>query len=511
MTVHASVEKQLMKSMKRSATGRLGREGRWLGGAWQILGCVSMALSMHMPVHADVEALDPFGTAKAVPTSPAKDMLSGRSEQDCALTPLVSPVTLLEAVEHSLCHNPKTQQALADVKAKAAQWGSAEAAYLPTLSATVRNAKDLSQAYVPSAPELNSHNHSSYRDYTLSLAWKLFDFGTRSGHLEYARQLLAAAQDAQDDALQTVFMNVVNDYYKAAAAQSGLAVALQTEADAKRSLEAAQARFKLGIAAVIDQMQAQTAYATAILDRAKAAGELKIGLGRLAIDMGQSPSLSIDVPDDLAGPQSDPTLDVAVDDLIEEVKRSSPKSRQAQAQLAAALAKETSTRGEGRPSLSLNAKMDRNNQPVVPAIGMQPLPASNRDRYIGLQLDVPLFEGLDRSYQIRGAQAATEGQAAAVFEVQEQVALDVWSSYATLQEDAENLRNTELLLDSAEKTHVAAEQRYQKGAGSIIELLNAHSALATARQRRVQSLADWHIAKLQLAASLGRLSLLALK
>jgi hypothetical protein len=58
---------------------------------------------------------------------------------------------------------------------------------------------------------------------------------------------------------------------------------------------------------------------------------------------------------------------------------------------------------------------------------------------------------------------------------------------------------------------MTCRSRYEKGVGSIIELLSAQSALANARQRRVESLLDWRTARLQLAASLGRLNLLALQ
>ncbi|MBV8466658.1 MAG: TolC family protein, partial [Burkholderiales bacterium] len=130
-----------------------------------------------------------------------------------------------------------------------------------------------------------------------------------------------------------------------------------------------------------------------------------------------------------------------------------------------------------------------------------------RDRYVGVQLDIPLFEGLTRTYQIRQAQAQVEVQKANLVDAEQQVAQEVWRSYQQLQTDVENLRNSAILLDSAQQSFDAAQHRYDRGVGNILELLNAQTALANAKQQRVQALADWRIGKVQLMGSLGRLAL----
>jgi outer membrane protein len=163
------------------------------------------------------------------------------------------------------------------------------------------------------------------------------------------------------------------------------------------------------------------------------------------------------------------------------------------------------------PTLSLNARINSNTQPVTPAVGLPPAPANGRDRYLGVQLDIPIFEGYTQTYDVRAAKAAVESQDVSMHDIEQQVTLGVWSAYATLETDRDNLTNTAVLLDSAKQSYLAAQQRYQKGVGSIIELLTAQSALGSARRQRIQSLSDWRTSRLQMAASLGRLSFAALK
>ncbi|WP_321900087.1 TolC family protein [Paraburkholderia heleia] len=63
------------------------------------------------------------------------------------------------------------------------------------------------------------------------------------------------------------------------------------------------------------------------------------------------------------------------------------------------------------------------------------------------------------------------------------------------------------MLTNAQRSFDAAQHRHDHGVGNILDLLNTQTALANAQQRRVQALADWHTAKLQLAPKLGRLSM----
>lgn len=82
--------------------------------------------------------MDPFSTRDNVSTSPARDMIANMAEeQPCHFARLGSPLSLLEAVERALCNNPQTSQTWASVKEQAAQVGTSQAAYLPTLNATV--------------------------------------------------------------------------------------------------------------------------------------------------------------------------------------------------------------------------------------------------------------------------------------------------------------------------------------------------------------------------------------
>ena len=200
-----------------------------------------------------------------------------------------------------------------------------------------------------------------------------------------------------------------------------------------------------------------------------------------------------------------------VHDLIDEATQSHPTVLVARAQWQAALESVHQARAQRLPKLSLSADATRSSDPISTDLGQLALPASTRQATVGLSIQIPLFDGFASHYRIRQAEAVAASQEQNFRDAQQQVSLGVWTSVQTLQSDTENLHNTEVVLKSADDTFAAAEQRYQTGVGSILEVLSAQTVLANAEQQRIQSELDWRTARLQLAASLGKLGMWALR
>nr|WP_158020799.1 TolC family protein [Chromobacterium sphagni] len=163
---------------------------------------------------------------------------------------------LYAAASQALCHHPQTHEAWAQLHAGEAQLGSARAAYLPTLSASLQNGRDHAVTQVPSMPELSTDTHRRYRSDTLTLNWLLYDFGARDAALKNAHALLESAQANLDGVMQKVLAGTAQDYYAAIAAQAARQAEQETETVAEQSLEASSRRVRAGVAAISDQLQA---------------------------------------------------------------------------------------------------------------------------------------------------------------------------------------------------------------------------------------------------------------
>lgn len=472
---------------------------------------VGAAVSFLVGMSAAIQgwAFDPLLTGHAVPVTPAVDML-GAGEGVCVFGDLPTPLRLQDAVERALCNHPKTRQAWANVKIQAAAVGMGRAAFLPTINGNWQGTRDVMNSHVTGYPQYDSNYRTNLQNASVSLSWVLYDFGGRSAALGNATELLAAAQANQLATLQTLFAAVAKDFYTAQAAQGALAAAWEVERNAKASVDAATARVDRGVAAISDQLQAQTAYAEAVVNRTQAERDWHSAVGTLASDMDMDPTTRITLPDVGDGVIPDREFGDSVAALINDARRHYPSVVAAQAQVAAAQAKVAQIRAEGLPRLNLVAQYNFSNQPTSLQLGFPVFPATRREWYLGFQVTIPIFEGFARTYQVRQADAQIELQRGALDEVRRQVGLDVWNSYQALRSATENLHNSANLLTLAQGSYEAAHRRYRTGVGSILELLSTQSALANAKKQRIQALTDWRSARLQLASKLGRLGMWSL-
>jgi outer membrane protein len=109
------------------------------------------------------------------------------------------PLTLSDAIDLALCHNPQLQSAWGGIKVHAAQLGEAKAAYFPTLNAGVSHVEQKNQ-YSEAQFQVNSNRTIQSRYYTLT--WRLLDFGGRDANRRSANALLEAALASHDAILQ---------------------------------------------------------------------------------------------------------------------------------------------------------------------------------------------------------------------------------------------------------------------------------------------------------------------
>ena len=418
---------------------------------------------------ADSFGLDPFSTRDSVkPYTP------------CVAESNTAPLGLTQVVDIALCANPQTRLAWANARVQAAALGVAEAAWLPTVSANVSGGKNRSYGVT-----------SNQRTTSVSASWLLFDFGARSASIENARQLLEAATATQDATIQSVFLSAVQDFYQTQSAEASLAAAVEAEKAAELSFKAADAKYKVGSAAPADKLQAQTAYSQAQLTRITAEGALKTAQGTLAAIMGRDAHRTVTL---VAAEQTLPMdFERDVDTLINDARRQRPDLLAAQAQVKAAEASVDAARAAHLPTLSLGVTESDQKLGSV----------DNHGGTLGLTLSVPLFTGFATTYKVQSAEALREAKQAQAEALRLQVAQDVWNAWQSLVTATQTVRTTADLIVSAEQSDKVARGRYGAGVGTLLEMLNAQSALASARQQRVQALYNWNIARATLAQAIG--------
>ena len=428
---------------------------------------------------------DPFDTAKLRPAAPSQ-FWNGPAATCAHSDTIPDPLRLVDAVDLALCNNPQTRLSWANAKASAAQVGIARSGFLPEVDANASLQR--SETWnVPGANGQTSLNGS------ISFNYLLFDFGGRDATLELARQSLLASDWTHNNTLQLVLLNAVQSYYQLYAAQDAVQSALAAEKASLASLEAARARLRVGSATRADVLQAQTSYSQNQLIRTQAEGDEATFRGVLANALGLSAErpLRIAAAPDL---EAQRVADQAVGQLIDLAKSKRPDLAAAEAQVRAAESNIKVQQSFGMPTLSLFGTAGA----TQAAPGADP-----RTGAIGLQLNIPLFTGYRNTYQILQAREQLDAQIASRDRLSTDVSLDVWRSYQDLRTQGQALTTSTELVASAQESYNVALARYKAGVGTVTDLLNAQSALASANLQKIQARFRWNLAKATLAKAIG--------
>ena len=392
-------------------------------------------------------------------------------------------LSLVEVTEAALCHNPQTREVYANAKVQAAQVGVARSLFFPSVTDTL------------SATE-NKNRTTNYSNATnrIVASYLLYDFGSRDANFESANQLLRAASATQNATVQTVLLASVNAFYQVHASRAILNASIETERLSQESFKSAEAKYIAGVATPADKLQAQTSFANATLTKLRNEGTLKVAYGNLANVMGAPANINFQIADSKLDDIPE-LIDQDIDALIEQARLQRPDLMASEAQLKASLAKIESVKADAKPKV----RIDASNQYDENLLGQ----TSQNTSQLGIFLSIPLFEGYKPTYLIRSAEATAELNASKRDQLKLQVSLDVWTAYQNLKTANESITASNVLLLSAEESSRVALGRYKEGVGNIIDTLNAQSALANAKQQKIQSVLNWNIARTTLAQSIG--------
>jgi outer membrane protein len=82
---------------------------------------------------------------------------------------------------------------------------------------------------------------------------------------------------------------------------------------------------------------------------------------------------------------------------------------------------------------------------------------------------------------------------------------EVWTAHNKFKEAYEAVQATKVLVEDAQESMRLAKERYEAGAGTVTELLDAQTALARAQATQVEAGWDYHIARAVFERSKGML------
>jgi len=403
-------------------------------------------------------------------------------------------LTLADVLDVSLRNDPATQIAWRDARSSVDALGIAKSDWWPELDFTLAGTRAKTSVQ-------GGRFESKQTTYGpgLALSYVLADFGERSGNVRSARDHALSAVWAHGAAVQGTVLRTIEAYVAYLDAKAQLAAARITESEAATNLDAAEQRRDAGLATIADVLQGKTQRSQAKLIAQTIEGSIGSLRGALATAMGLPANVAFEVGE---LPAEVPALDFgdAVEALIAQAVGRRPDLAAARSTWLAAQADITAARGAWLPQLSLTGNFNRNY--YDPEIFV---PKTNTWS-VGMTLRIPVFNGLRNKYEVAMAKEGERRAAAQARSVEQSVINQVWTSWYDVKTAAQRMDTSKDLLNSATESEQVALGRYKEGVGTLLDLLNAQSALALARAQEIAARADWLVAAARLIYSTGGLT-----
>jgi outer membrane protein TolC len=401
-------------------------------------------------------------------------------------------MTLPEVVDLALRNSPATRQSWSQARAAADVYGSNQGRLFPTVTAGL----GLNQSLPVATPGRPAQARSQYGP-SLSLAYTVLDFGGRSGSIDVARQTAIAADLTHNATVENTILQVeaaAFTYLSTRAQRDGQRASVEL---ATAALDAANERHRVGFATIADILQARTARSQAELQLESLEGALQIARGSLAVAMGVPANSTFELPD-VPAADSVHFVTQSVDSLIDMAVRTRPELATARAQSAAAQSQIRVAKSAAMPALAVSGTGASNGSNVSNFAG--------QTYALNLGVQIPVFSGYSSRYDVQTAQEQYQASLARADAAKQLVIQQVFSAYYTLRTSTDRVRTSRDLLASATQSETVARERYREGVGSIVDLLIAQSALASARAQEIDARWQWRTALAQLAHDVGVLN-----
>jgi outer membrane protein TolC len=156
----------------------------------------------------------------------------------------------------------------------------------------------------------------------------------------------------------------------------------------------------------------------------------------------------------------------------------------------------SSVTSERIPSLSLNGDYGW--------IGLKP-DEGLATRSIGLMLSVPIFDGGQREGRISENRSRVRQESIRMEDVSDQITLEVRNALLTLDSSTQQVAVAEKGIELAMKELTFARDRFAAGLATNIEVTNAQTSVARARDNLIEALFRFNASRINLARAKGEL------
>lgn len=394
---------------------------------------------------------------------------------------LAAPVdlSLQQAIDQTLQHNPALQIAGADQRKAVYGIDDAKAGRLPSIS--------LGSSY-----SVDNHNNdlaANDINNSLRLNWQLYNGGRTDGQLRQAELGRDSADLTVEKTKQQLKLDATTAYYNVLQTGSMVDVNQETVNNLKQHYEQVNAQYEAGIVAKSDVLRSEVELSNAQQNLIKAQNQQSLAISSLNNVMNLAAATELQLTDELNYVPESSTLE----DNISIAQNNRPDIAQAKAGVQIAENGVKIAQADKLPSVGLSASSGWSNS-LVP----------DGDNWsVGLSASWNVFDAGSSNAKIKQAKSTLDKAQYQVEQTEDSVEQEVRQAYLSMKEAEKRLEAVKVSSDKAKEDLYIAKEKYSAGVGTNLDVIDAQLALTQARTNQVQALYDYNLNKAKLDKAIG--------
>ncbi|HTR81855.1 MAG TPA: TolC family protein [Bacteroidota bacterium] len=422
-------------------------------------------------------------------------------------------LTLKQAIDVALDKNVQVRQAENNVDAAQSGVLAAYGTYFPSLTAIggwtrQQNDNAASTRLISGVPILIPESFSVTNNFQtqFSAGYDIFDGFSREGTLKRAVAASGSTYDSYSRTKQQIVFEVQSDYLAVLRNEQLVKVSEENLKRDQRQLDRITESNKVGSLSIADVYRQQSVVAADELNLIQTQNTFDESKADLIALIGMDVSVDYTIADSSIAPDiSDAELNATKDmyknmeQLSKTAMNSRPDYQGAMESLNGAHAEETAAIARYYPTVSAFAAYALNNTLISNL-------SDGKGITWGLQISWKLFDNFATNQAVQSAAVDRRNAELSLLQTERNVNVDVKKALLNLESARKQYTASVKSLQSAAQDQKVAEETYNLGAGTLVDLLTANAGLVNAEASKVNATYNYITAKMNLAFAVGNTS-----
>lgn len=398
-------------------------------------------------------------------------------------------ISLQDAIDIALENNSQLKVAGNNVELAKKQVLSEKADYLPSLNANVSGNRNIGRTFNQDIGQIVTETTNSLFG-NLNANLPIFSGLENLHSLRSSQYDEKSSEFDRERVREDIIFNTASNYLQFILNKKFLEIDRENLAASKKTLEQVQAQVEVGSRPTVDLYNQEATVANnelAVVNSENALQSSRLQLIQtLQIDpladyTFQTPEIdSTNVSSNMVGYELDQLVATALDNRSD-LKSERFNIQSLKHQLSA-------TRGNLYPSLSLSGSVGSRYSDGIGLDFQDQFFDQNIQRSVGLSLSIPIFGNLNTRTSVQSQQINYKNARLNLQDTELQVVQEVNQAYNDYKSYMKQLESSDKALRAAERSYETQKQRYEVGAGTLIELSDANAQYVEAQASRVQAL-----------------------